>query len=238
MKKIIGTALILVLLLAAAVPAAAEHLSGAESWLVTFTAEGKLESNFSTSGYSDAVRQLQPGDDVTLTVSLTNKHAESTDWYMSNQVLTSLEDSSSAVNGAYEYLLTYDGPGGSRILYSSETVGGDNSQGLHEATNALQNFFYLDTLGSGQQGTVTLVVTLDGETQGNSYGQTLADLRMNFAVEYETDGGSNVPTVVKTGDPARLFPYFIAMAASGVALLVLAFLSLRRRRKERKEGAK
>ena len=232
MKKIISAALALCLLLALSIPALADHLDGESGWTVVFTADAKMESNFSTSGYTDAVSQLLPGDDVTLTVALINAYNLEADWYMSNEVITSLEDSSSASGGAYEYELTYNGPGGSRTLYSSETVGGEDSEGLHEATNALEDFFFLDTIPAGARATVELTVKLDGETQGNDYAKTMADLSMNFAVEY-SEG-----KIVVTGDPTRLLPFYIAMAVSGAALLALGFVSVHRHRKERKEGSR
>ena len=49
--------------------------------------------------------------------------------------------------------------------------------------HSLEEFFYLDRLVPGGDGIVTLKVELDGETQGNTYQNTLASLQMNFAVE-------------------------------------------------------
>ena len=230
MKKFISTVLVLFLLCAISIPVLADHLQGADGWTVTFTASGTMESNFQASGYTDEIKKLQPGDDITLTVSLLNKNSAEADWYMSNTILTSLEDSSNASGGAYEYELTYSGPGGSKTLYSSTTVGGIDSDGLHEATNALENFFYLDTIPAGGSGTVKLIVKLDGETQGNNYADTLAELKMDFAVEY-----NDQKPVVVTGDPTKLLPYFIALGVSGAGILALAIVSVRRRRKEKKE---
>ena len=72
------------------------------------------------------------------------------------------------------------------MLYSSETVGGEDTaggEGLHQATGALEDYFYLGRLESGEEGRVLLTVELEGETQGNDYQDTLARLQMNFAVE-------------------------------------------------------
>jgi hypothetical protein len=99
-------------------------------------------------------------------------------------------------------------------------------EGLHEATDALTDYFYLDTLSSGQSGTVTLKIALDGETQGNDYQDTLADLQMNFAVELTTASGTR--QVVNTGDGRSFLPYILAMALSGLVLLALAIYSLKR----------
>ena len=57
---------------------------------------------------------------------------------------------------------------------------------------------FFTRLESGKSGIVTLKVVLDGETQGNTYQNTLASLQMNFAVEKAgtvpgPDGGGNGP---------------------------------------------
>ena len=260
---------LLVLLLAGI--AQANSLQG-KQWNVSFTTdnETRLVSDFDDfqQGFADEVRQLQPGDDITFTVNLDNSNPHTADWYMSNKVISSLEDSKAAARGGgYSYLLTYTGPSTELTLYDSQTVGGDTNEGkegLKEATNALDDFLYLDTLSQGQKGQVKLVVALDGETQGNDYMNTLANLKMNFAVELNnvtpenpttgnpenptttpgtntsTGGGSSrTPgTVVKTGDNSRLMTLYIIMAVSGVLFLILAIDSVRRRRKEKKENLK
>ena len=58
-----------------------------------------MESNFSSADISDAVYALQPGDSVTIRLELENKSSQATDWYMTNQVLSSLEDSSDTARG-------------------------------------------------------------------------------------------------------------------------------------------
>ena len=203
MKKKIGyLAMAAALILCrSGITAHAEDYTGEKGWKVEFTGE-KMESNFQSSALSDAVYALQPGDSVTLSLTLKNADSQNTDWYMTNEVLASLEDSQGAAGGgAYTYRLAYTGSTGEEnILYSSESVGGEKDSGagtgLHEATDNLEEFFYLDRLASGEGGTVTLKVVLDGETQGNTYQNTLASLQMNFAVEKagaapNTGGGDN-----------------------------------------------
>ena len=166
----------------------AEDYKGGEGWQVEFTGNS-MESNFQSSAISDAVYALQPGDSVALSLALVNNDSQGTDWYMTNEVLSSLEDSQSMANGgAYGYRLAYiNSLGEETILYSSENVGGEKGsaagEGLHEVTDNLEEFFYLDRLEPGASGMVTLKVVLDGETQGNTYQNTLASLQMNFAVE-------------------------------------------------------
>lgn len=175
---------------------------------------------------------------------------------MSNEVLESLEDASPAKGGAYQYELSYEGSGEPVILYSSGSVGGETvtgaGEGLHEAADSLEQFFYLDHLDGGKEGYITLVVGLNGESQVASYQNTLARLRLNFAVEETAGnggggnssggGGGNVspspgsavysPGAVQTGDPGGMVLWSGLALVSGLLLLVCAVVSFRRERRE------
>ena len=189
-KKRIGMLLLTVLIcMATNITVLADELSGGSDWLVEFNAKKEMVSNFSTANFDDVLDYMQPGDSASFQVEIKNSYETATDWYMTNKVLKSLEDASkTASGGAYSYILTYTDPKGKIItLYNSEEVGGESYlkdlEGLHEATSALTDFFYLDTLEKNAVGKVSLYVKLDGETQGNDYQDTLAQLQMNFAVE-------------------------------------------------------
>ena len=169
-----------------------------------------------------------------------HENSNECDWYISNEVIKSLEEGS-ASGSAYGYELTYTGPNDktSRTLYGSKNVGGDNSNGLKDATSGLKDFLYLDNLGVGESGVVNLVVTLDGETEGNAYFNTLAQLKMKFAVEYsKKGGGSNTNktsgrSVVQAGDETNLFPFYVIMSVTGFALLLIAISMIRRNGREK-----
>ena len=206
---------------------------------VTFTPQAKMvEENFNVDQVFDG---LQPGDTRSYSCVISNTHPSTTRWYMSNEVLSSLEESDAAGGirgGAYTYELVYDGPGGHKDLYKRQKdtiwVGGDEGfqqsgdkkerVGLEEATSNLENYFFLDTLNSGESGTVKLTVSLEGETQGNIYQNTAARIRMNFAVELANNSppGSSTRTAVRTGDENNLIPYYIGMIVAGLLLLYLA----------------
>ena len=100
--------------------ARAEDYEGAEGWEVSFTGSG-MESSFKSSELSDAASALQPGDGITFRIVLKNEYSGGTDWYMANEVLSSLEDSQGvAQGGAYTYTLTSrNGAGEEATLYSS-----------------------------------------------------------------------------------------------------------------------
>lgn len=175
-----------------ALPAYADSQSGESGWHVAFDGE-QMESTFHSQEIADAVYAMQPGDNVTFSLTTENTSEETTDWYMTNEVLQSLEDTQAvADNGGYTYRLTYtDKDGAETVLYTSDSIGGEKDspvgEGLNEATDSLDDFFFLDRLAPGEGGSLALYIALDGESQGNVYQDTLADLQMNFAVELVKD---------------------------------------------------
>ena len=143
----------------------------------TCTYDGsKINSDFTSSSFAASIRNLEPGDSVDYTITYKNGASELTRWYMKNSVIKTLEDSSTASNGGYSYTLTNVGPDGKRtVLYDSEEVGGEDTHGgtgLEQATNGTDDWFFIQELASGETGKTLLDVTLDGETQVNSYQDT------------------------------------------------------------------
>lgn len=251
-------------------PVHAETFYGGENWDVAFTPEKEMVSTFTTADINDVVSGMQPGDNVIITLRLKNANPTTTDWYMQNEVLYSLEDrsaNSQTGGGAYTYRLAYtDKDGEVNVLFDSDTVGGESAEetiahmgeGLHGATNALKDYFYLDTMYNGEGGTITLEVALDGETQGNHYQDTLADLQMEFAVELRDDlpdspNPGNPPEnvddsqpprpnsgrntgVVRTSDDSNL-PLFLAISGvTGLVLLIYCIYCFREHRKRKREA--
>lgn len=217
-----------------------------------------MTSTFKNTDIDDEIYKLEPGDTVDLHLSLKNEYSKATDWYMTNEVLKSLEDTQSvAEGGAYSYILTYIGPDGTKdVLYSSEEVGGEtknaSGEGLHQATNSLKDYFYLDRLKAGESGEITLKVKLEGETQGNAYQDTLAKLQMNFAVEL-ADESSNPPSdsnnpdspnsstrtkTVKTGDNSQILLFSILALVAGLVCAGTAIHNIRQRRKAEERRAR
>lgn len=184
MRRLFATILGIVMAFMLPATALADHIDGETGWYVEYDEAGKLKDNYTQKVWADNMSQLQPGDDITLTIEVRQTNKTAADWYISNEVLKSFEDED-ATGSAYGYTLSYVGPDKSRVvLYESKNVGGRQSEeGLKEATNAMDEYFLLGTLTKGQTGTVSLDVSLDGETEGNAYFDTLARLKMKFAVE-------------------------------------------------------
>lgn len=258
-KQILAIALGLVLLLTAGTAALAADDGG--QWEVSYAGGKALESDYTLSGLADKVFQMQPGDEIELTANLSNKDSASSNWYMTNKVIKTLEEAEHTVaGGAYTYRLTYQGPGDAEELelYNSQRVGGESTQGraltdgrigLLQATEGLEDWLYLDTLGSGQSGVVRLRVALDGESQGNAYQDTLARLQLNFAVdpvteynrtETRTDNRTQQRElrIVRTGDVNEALPFIILAGVSGLLLLVLGLMGLAEKKRLKKAAQK
>lgn len=220
---------------------------------VEFNKSKKMVSDFSSSDLEQAFNNMEPGDDATFRVKVSNTYNTDTDWYMTNKVLQSLEErSKTASGGGYSYILTYTNPDGVKsTIYSSEYVGGEKyvpkREGLREATQTLEEYFLLDRLKSGEYGYVDLRVVLDGESQGNDYQDTLAKLQMNFAVELPAENEDKIWTsenktveniknffkagFVKTSDNTNIVILYIIAAIIGVLILIIGIICIRIRKK-------
>lgn len=250
-KKVLCLAMALVMLAGGSLTAHAEELKGQDGWRAEFNGK-KIVSNFDSGTLADEAGNVQPGDSITLKVEIKNSDTGSTDWYMTNEAIQSLEDAADvAQGGAYSYRLAYKGPKGQEIeIYNSENVGGESTtgklEGLHQATDTLNDYFYLDRLESGKSGAVTLKVTVEGETQNNDYQKTLAKLQMTFAVEKvtasvvkHTPGKVHTETRmitnrVQTGDTAHILLFCLLGLTSGLVLLFIGVKSSKRRKNGQK----
>lgn len=224
---------------------------GDDGWRAEFDGDS-LNSNFESGDIADTVSGVQPGDSIEMRVQVANTDSADTDWYMTNEVVETLEDASAqAYGGAYEYRLVYTDPAGEEnVLYDSSAVGGEtdggDGEGLHQVGDTLEEYFYLGRLEQNQTGDVSLWVKVDGETQGNGYQRTLAELRMNFAVE-EVAQGASVPAdndseketvvkkvvkTIKTGDATNVLLFSIAALISGIVLFILGVISFKNRRRK------
>ena len=215
----------------------------------------KIVSDFSSGTIADSVSNLQPGDDMSFTVEYTNKDSHDTDWYMETSILQTLEKTDeakktvagtgTAENGGYTYeLIQYDKDNKKNVLFSNAEVGGEKKvtdledsfkelEGLEPATNALDEWFYLQSLDKGESGKITLRIAFDGETEVNDYMDTNGSVELAFAVDKPktvtkpsrpsgtpaSPGRKAVKSGVRTGDYTRLLPYVLLML-TGIILLI------------------
>lgn len=254
-KKLVSLLLSCVLMCCCTFGAHAESLQGKAGMKVTF--DGKaMKTNYKLADLTKTAVNLLPGDSATFELRLENTSGRTAAMYMSNAVAKSMEEK----GGVYTYDLRYLGDDGTEtVVFDSISVGGEGAQSLAEAVEPLDGksgdrYFFLGNQSSGSGGTVRMTIALDGETQGNDYQDSLADLRMNFAAVEAPNGatGTGEPSTpggtgdnggnggdrgrsthpVKTGDETDLYPYYLAAGVSGLLLLFLFFF---RRKKEEDE---
>lgn len=228
------------LLVTGTVANAEEYSTG---WTVSYDGS-QLTSDYNQDTVNSTLKGMMPGDSLTITVPYQNNSTKTTDYYMSSNVISSLEDSTSTSGGAYSYAISYTNGSTTDYIYNSETLGGDSTdvQGLMQAASMNDNYFYIGRLASGESGYVTITVALDGNSQTNAYMNKLAQLGVQFAVEdtasgvrnvvYTIPGGSEIITITdgivalagpQTGD--SYLPLIICAVAllMGIALIFLYF---------------
>ena len=107
-------------------------------------------------------------------------------------------------------------------------------EGLHQATNATEEWFFIQKLKQGQKAYTELYVKFDGESEVNDYMDTYGKLEVAYAVELDKAGKHKKTTSssTRTGDTTNLLWPMLLMTAA----LLTAILTLLSRRKDRKEG--
>lgn len=249
MKKGIGNLLLVSgLVLSLSLPIEAAEASGS----VTFTSDGVMDKNdLNEKQWLKSVGSMQPGDTFTVEMSIANKNKESTNWYFSDEIISSLQkaEEENRLGGGYGYRIRYSGPSGERTLYESKLLGGSSevvdTSGLQDRNSGLRDYVFLDTLKKDQSGIVSLEVVLDGDTQGNDYQAKAAELAMQFATELtdqEPARGEDkviretktnrVTRRVNTAAAVKRLPWLLMSGISGLILLILAFFGIKERKKE------
>ena len=217
------------------IPAVAETFESELTSEVTFTSDSKLYSTFHDDVIDDTILEdLEPGDVAVFRIDVKNENEKEVNFWMDHRTIDSLETWGSNLerNGAgYGFVVQYERGGKTQTLYYSglqiEGVDFDPNtpSSMREMKINKDTYIYLDTYASGEGGTVVLTVLLDGETMGNDYQATKVDIATEFAVEIIETG-----EIIKTGDTTNMLGYFIAMAAAGIVILVLAIFLVRQRR--------
>ena len=256
-SKIVVLALTLVMVLGATLSTSAESYE--ENGSCYFNGK-KIVSTFSSEKVNDTIRNLEPGDEATFEVEFENRYDGTTHWYMKNEALETLEQSYDRTeNGGYTYKLTHVGPDGEEtVLFDNSKVGGagedghsyaikprssqashgyeNTGEGLHQATNATDEWFFIQTLENGESGKTRLYVKFDGESEVNDYMDTAGELMVAYAVELDTDKPDKPYRRVNTGDTTNLLLYIATMLAA-MLMLIFTIMSYRKDRRMAKAEA-
>ena len=202
----------------------------------------KIVSDFDSDIVVKTVRGLEPGDEVTFKVKFENQYPGTTHWYMRNEALKTLEESFDRTqNGGYTYRLThYDPDNNKQVLFDNSEVGGDakpaDMEGLHQATNALDEWFFIQDLDQYEHGYTELYVKFDGDSEVNDYMDTAGKLLVAYAVELDNTKPEKHRKRVYTGDENNLLNYLALMLAA-MLMLILTILSYRKDRRDMRAEA-
>ncbi|MBE5911508.1 hypothetical protein [Pseudobutyrivibrio sp.] len=208
-KKILNMVLALALTMAGLMGTGFSSSASTQTtgWDVTYDGKG-ITSSYDVS--KSTITSVMPGDTVIFNVDYKNTSDKSADFYLSTDIINSLEEKNidgSAANisgGAYSYELSYTLNGTTTIIYNSETLGGDNTTvlGLNQIQGTLKNgegtYFDVGIVPAGGMGTVKIEIALDGNSQDNSYMEKLASLDVRFGVENVEPATTNTVTENKS----------------------------------------
>ena len=220
MKKII---LVLGALLLLILPVAAAEAD------VVYDGKDVVVKDGASSTVNEKIEGLFPGQTVEFDVTFANNSANKTAWYISNEIIESLE-SGEAKNGGYTYELNYVAPDGSTTpLYNDSTIGGDETEGLKEANEQLEDYRYLDTLAPGASASVRITLGLDGESQPNAYMNKLGELALRFAVEDQVEQRVRIVKTAAGSENETVTYSYGMIAALGVSIFCFLYLLLQRK---------
>ena len=153
-----------------------------EPWDVTYTGSA-MKSNYDPA--KAVIKDTMPGDTIEYTVNYINGSKSDATFYMSADVIKTLEEGSIATGGSYTYKITCSEM--EEPLFDSKTMGSDENASEVERLNKVNgsegSYFSLGSLEVGKSGQVTVTVTLDGNSQTNNYMSTLAELEIKFGAE-------------------------------------------------------
>lgn len=175
-------------------------------WEVTYNGKSNVDFSSNKDEVYNEIAGVMPGDTITYTIKYTNNDPNTdaskakvpgAEFYMNANVVDTLEAGRDK-GGAYSYVIKNNGI----TLVDSQTVGGEtgtdkNNTGLAQVCGEDGTYFSLGVLNYEASGTVTVSITLDGDSQTNMYGGKDAGLEFFFRAEPMTIVEKN-KTIIKT----------------------------------------
>ncbi len=205
------------LVCAAAEPSTVVEYDGSN---ITYTNDGKM------TGFEN----MLPGVPYEGTIQLKNVGTKDANFYMDTEVISTLLGVDNVKDTSYVVSLSV----GDNVLvgYDAESdtvtgtvVGGEGTTGLEELNKTLPEYPLVATLKPGETADVVLKIQPDAEQTDNAYISSLGRVEFRFKV-------SDVPDEsVVTGDD-----YIMYIAIAVIAVGLILFFVLGRRKKEQTEG--
>lgn len=164
--------------------------------------DGKnMTDNFSPESFSG----MTPGDEKTVEIVLKNTGSKA-DWYMKNSIASELADGYVKSGGAFEYEVKH----GDQVLFSSKKITDNNADNdINKSIESINDYVYLGTFAPGAESKISIRIKIEGETQTNTYQESLSQVFAQFAATYgqstRPSGGGSTEYVeretTETGEP-------------------------------------
>lgn len=220
----------------------------------TFDGSTEIKYNYDdTTNFGDGFVNMMPGETRTQDIILDNTSEKIVDFYMRTETLKTFEEVKKTSGAAYQVMLTVTDPSGTRVIYGgteedgSSRIGADD-QGLGNLNGNINEWFKVVTLDHNQQATITMKVSLDGESHTNSYMDAEGTFQFEFKAGYDDE--DNVITIfeqledviineiiyannVKTGE--SIVPLLLIGGIGICIVLLIVVLILKKREKEEAE---
>ncbi len=221
-----------------------------ETPTVTFDGSKEIKYNYEdTTNFGDGFVDMMPGEERSQEIILQNTSTVDVDFFMRTETIKTFEEVNKTSGAAYEILLTVTEGNETRVIYGGTEEDGSNrigadDEGLGNLNGNVNEWLKVCDLNAGEKATITLKVTLDGESHTNSYMAAEGTFQFEFQagytepwiiydyVEAEDTVISQVVYTngVKTGDSAN--PYLLIGGIGACAVLLIVLVVWKRKSKE------
>ena len=172
---------------------------------VTFKSDSTLEYDTSGTGFTDAFKDVAPGEEKKLVIEVKNDNSRTADFYINAAAIEALEqDEEKARAAGYDIKLE----AGGSVLYDSTlggyqgagTVGAGGEKGILGMNDSLEDSILFATLPQNGTSQVIFTIKFDGEAMDNDvynldgidYSDTSGVVAFGFQVRYEDPTGQTV----------------------------------------------
>lgn len=209
------------------------------------TVEFKGEAEkFVTEIKGDSFEGLIPGEARTMTLEVKNADSSEMKFYMSAEILTNIAESGNK-EAVYDFDIAKDGE-----VFFQTIIGGETKNNISMGKELLteNNNILLDTLKKGESSTITIRLTLDGDSTDSSYMGEEGSIKLVFsvgtaevqnetvvkkAIKYVKGAGKTVIQSIQTGDALPIG----LIAAALCSLICIIGLIVIKKKKNGREGA-
>lgn len=172
-------------------------------------------------------REMEPGEERTAVIRLTNTSESNMDFYISGELVYNIADAGADTkNAIYDLELC---KGDEETPFFQGVIGSAENKKLSNSSlglNYLQDDTLISSLKQGESTTVRMKLKLDGDSTENGYMGKSGQIRMNVytsqtAVTPEGNFVTDIITNVLTGDRSDFIIYIVVAV---VALVILGVL--------------